>query len=78
MACSVPIVASAIAPLSEIAAGAAWFFNPQDKYDMAEKMAEVLLDKKLANGLINSGTSRIKDFSLAKCAKETLALMEAM
>lgn len=78
MACSVPIAASAIAPLLEIAAGAAWFFNPQDKYDMAEKMAEVLLDKKLANGLINGGASRVKDFSLAKCAKETLAALEKL
>jgi glycosyltransferase involved in cell wall biosynthesis len=78
MASAVPVAASDISPLREIADGVALFFNPKDEDEMAEKMAEVLLDKKLAADLVDRGRIRVKDFSLAKCAYETLAVMERM
>ena len=78
MACGAPIVASAIAPLKEVAAGAALFFNPSDKHDLAEKMAEVLLDENRAAELAARGQLRAKDFSLVKCARETLAVLESI
>jgi len=78
MAVGVPIAASDIASIREIAGRASWLFDPKEASDMAEKMAEVLLDKELADDLIDRGKARVKDFSLAKCAKETLAVIERM
>ena len=78
MACGAPIVASAIAPLKEVADGAALFFNPSDKHDLAEKMAEALLDENCATELVARGLARVKDFSLVKCARETLAVLESI
>lgn len=78
MASGVPIAASAIAPISEITAGAACFFDPNDKQDMAGKMAQILLDKELAAGLISRGLERVKNFNSAKCAQETLSVIEKM
>jgi glycosyltransferase involved in cell wall biosynthesis len=78
MACQVPIAASDTASIPEITAGAALLFNPKDEADMAEKMAEVLLDKQLAQDLIVRGEARVVDFSLAKCAHETLAILVKM
>ncbi|MDO8668385.1 MAG: glycosyltransferase family 1 protein [bacterium] len=76
MASGVPIVASDIPAVSEITAGSAWLFNPRDRRDMAEKIAEVLLDNKLAEDLAGKGKIRVENFSLNKCARETLAVIE--
>jgi len=76
MAMGVPIAASDIGAIVEVTAGAARLFNPSDKDDMAEKIVEVLLDDKLAKDLIKRGRIRVKDFSLNRCARETLAVIE--
>jgi glycosyltransferase involved in cell wall biosynthesis len=78
MASGVPIAASNIASIPEVVKDSALLFDPNDKEDMAEKMAKILLDKRLADELINKGFERAKDFSLTKCAQEILALMEKM
>ena len=78
MACGVPVAASNIVSISEIAKDSVLLFDPESKDDIAEKMAKILLDKQLAGELIDSGFARIKDFSLAKCAQETLSLMEKL
>ncbi|MBU0722205.1 glycosyltransferase family 4 protein [Patescibacteria group bacterium] len=78
MACRVPIAASNTASIPEVVKNSALLFNPENKQDMAEKMAKLLLDKQLSGELVNRGFARSKDFSLAKCAQETLALMEKM
>ncbi len=78
MACRVPIAASDISSIPEVVKDSASLFNPENKDDMAEKMARILLDKRLAEELINNGFKRARDFSLTKCAQETLALLEKM
>ncbi|MDD4901044.1 MAG: glycosyltransferase family 1 protein [Patescibacteria group bacterium] len=78
MASGVPVTASDIPSIRETTAGAAWLFNPLDKRDIAEKMAKVLSDKKLAADLIAKGHARASDFSLLKCAQETLAVIKKM
>lgn len=78
MASGVPVAASKIAAIAEVAKSSAILFDPEDQDDMAEKIAQVLLDRRLAGELVNSGFKRAKDFSLAKCARETLTLMEKM
>lgn len=78
MASGTPVAASKAAAIPEVAKDSAQLFDPEDQNEMAEKMAAVLLDRRLASQLVNRGLARIKDFSLAKCARETLALMENM
>ena len=78
MASGTPVAASKIAAIPEVVKDAALLFDPINKDEMAEKMAAVLLDKRLAGQLVNRGLARAKDFSLAKCARETLVLMEKM
>lgn len=78
MAAGVPLVCSDAASLPEVAGDAALYFNPRNKNDMAKKMAEVLMDKCLAEKLIKRGYGRVKDFALEKCARETLELMEKL
>ncbi|NCQ16082.1 glycosyltransferase family 4 protein, partial [Candidatus Falkowbacteria bacterium] len=46
--------------------------------DLAEKMAEALLDENCATELVARGLARVKDFSLVKCARETLAVLESI
>ncbi|MEI6596709.1 MAG: glycosyltransferase family 1 protein [bacterium] len=78
MASGVPIAAAITASIPEVVKKSALFFDPENNDEMAEKMAKILLDERLAGELINSGFERIKDFSLTKCAQETLALIEKM
>jgi len=78
MACRVPIAASNIASIPEVVKNSVVLFNPDNKEDMAEKMAKILSDKQLAGELVGRGFKRAKDFSLAKCAQETLVLLEKM
>lgn len=78
MACGVPIAASDAAAIPEVAKDAALLFDPADSEDLAEKMARVLLDKDLAADLVARGQARLKDFSLEKCARETLDLLEKL
>lgn len=78
MACGTPVAASNIPALAEVAGDAALLFDPRDNNDLAEKMAGVLLDKNLAASLIARGRERAKNFSLKKCARETLALLEKL
>jgi glycosyltransferase involved in cell wall biosynthesis len=78
MASEVPIAASDIAPIVEVSRGAALLFNPKDKNDIAEKMARLIANKKLAENLVNLGRNRVKDFSLDSCAKKTLSVIESL
>ena len=78
MASGAPIAASNVASIPEVVKDAAELFNPEDKNDMAEKMAKILFNNELAEELIKRGFNRVKDFSLTKCAQEILALMEKM
>ncbi len=76
MACGVPVAAANTSSIPEVAKAAAVYFDPKSKNAMAEKMAEILNDRKLADELIQRGYERVKDFSLEKCARETLKVIE--
>lgn len=70
--CGVPVAASNIASIPEIAGDAALFFNPLDTKDMANVMKQILTDDNLRGELIKNGLKRCQDFSWDKCAAETL------
>jgi glycosyltransferase involved in cell wall biosynthesis len=68
----VPLVISDIPVFHEIADGAALFFNPARKEDLAEAIEKIITDEPLRQALIEKGLERAKDFSWEKCARETL------
>lgn len=71
--CKTPVVVSNIPVLAEIAQKAALYADPASPHQIAEKIWQAVVDKKLRQRLINAGLKRLKDFSWEKCARETLA-----
>lgn len=78
MAAGTPIVASNVASIPEIAGDAALYFNPDDAFDMAEKIAKIIQNEDTKQNLIKAGIKRSQDFSWDNCAKATLELIENM
>lgn len=78
MAAGTPIAASRVASIPEIAGDAALYFNPDDAFDMAQKIAEVVQNEGTKQRLIKAGTERSQKFSWDNCARTTLELLEKM
>jgi glycosyltransferase involved in cell wall biosynthesis len=74
MAHSCPVVSSNATCLPEVYRDAAVYFDPLIAEDMAEKIASVIDDKKLAKGLIDKGHDVLKLYSWHKMAEETLEI----
>ena len=77
MACGTPIAASEVASIPEVANDAASYFNPEYALSISETMYELLSDSDLRDKLTVKGIERAKDFSWAKCAKETHEIITA-
>ncbi len=75
MACGVPVAASDVTSLPEVAGGAALFFNPNYSLSIADALAKVITDKKLREELIRKGIERAKHFSWEKTAEKTLDII---
>lgn len=72
MACGVPVVASGVAALPEVARDAAIYFRPDEPEDIADQILLVLEDENLRRALKERGKKRAQDFSWKKTAAETL------
>jgi len=72
MACGVPVVASGVTAIPEVAGNAAAYFNPESPEDMAEKIIRVLEDKEMRHDLVEKGRIRALGFRWEKTASETL------
>lgn len=72
-ACGVPVVTSNVASMPEVAGSAAEIVDPTSSASMAEGIASIIRGSK---GLVEKGTSRIKNFSWEKTAGETLKVYE--
>ncbi len=77
-ACRTPVVISNRASLPEIAGGAAALCDPDDPASIAQAMQRVLSDTAYSTGLIDKGTTRLKDFSWEKCARQTLEIYKSV
>ncbi|HOR23072.1 glycosyltransferase family 4 protein [Candidatus Saccharibacteria bacterium] len=71
-----PVVSSTATCLPEIYGKAAWYFNPQDKYDMERSIKAVLNDKALRSKLIIAGRAQAQKYSWERMAKQTLKVYE--
>lgn len=78
MACGTPIVTSRANGLEEIAGDAALLVDPDDADEIAETIARVLADASLRASLSERGLLRARNFSWAKCARETLGILEQL
>jgi len=74
-AANVPVAASNVSSMPEVAGGAAIYFDPTNTGDIASAIKMVLTDKSLADSLRAKGKERLKDFSWEKCARDTLEVM---
>ena len=73
-----PLVASNMTSIPEVAGNAAVFFDPYDTHDMASQIACVINNEDLRKQLIDAGQDRLTDFSWAKSARDILTIMESL
>lgn len=69
-----PVISSNATCLPEVYGDAAWYFDPLDTNDIANKIAEVLDNKPLRNGLVEKGKLKANEYSWLKMAKQTHAI----
>ncbi|TRZ78483.1 glycosyltransferase family 1 protein [bacterium] len=72
MACCLPIIASDIDSLKEVAGDAAEFVNPYDVNSIVDKMLKFSLNKYDIKSQCEKSCNRAGEFSWEKCARETL------
>jgi glycosyltransferase involved in cell wall biosynthesis len=76
MASGTPVIASAVSSLPEVVGGAAMLVNPENVFDIARGITEVLTNEELRRDLIAKGRKQAASFSWARTAKEVLDLYE--
>ena len=77
MACGTPVLCSNVSSLPEVAGDAALLVDPLDVKSMAEAMNRLLQDEGLRSQLVERGYRQVRQFSWERCARETLAVLEA-
>jgi len=71
-AAEVPVIASNVSSLPEVAGEGALFFDPADFEQMAEVIYSAASRTELRESLIKKGSENLRRFSWKKCAEETL------
>lgn len=77
MACGCPVVASEIAPLREVTAGAALLAAVGDVDQLAAALREITGSAELRRSLGEEGVARARDFSWERTAEQHLAVYRA-
>ena len=72
MACGTPVVCSSVSSLPEVVGDAAVIVNPENVFDIARGMREILLDNALRGKLIEEGIKKAGQFSWERTAAEVL------
>lgn len=76
MASGTPVVTSSVSSLPEVVGDAAVIVNPENVFDIARGMKEVLLDRDLRERLIREGLQQARRFSWQRTAQEVLQTYE--
>ncbi|HEY4084450.1 MAG TPA: glycosyltransferase family 1 protein [Bryobacteraceae bacterium] len=74
MAAGTPVIASQVSSLPEVVGGAAMLVNPENVFDIARGITEVLLNAELREDLITRGRRQAARFSWARTAREVLGV----
>ena len=74
MASGTPVITSNVSSLPEVVGDAAMIVNPENVFDIAHGIHEVLCDGELRNMLIARGRLRATTFSWLRAATETLSV----
>lgn len=74
MAHGAPVVSSDASCMPEVYGDAAHYFNAKKPKNIADKVEEVLSDKKLRTQLIANGHEQLKKYSWSRMAEETLTV----
>lgn len=72
MASGTPVVCSDVSSLPEVVGDAAMVVNPENVFDIARGIKEVLLDEDLRQRLVKAGMERARQFSWERTAREVL------
>jgi glycosyltransferase involved in cell wall biosynthesis len=78
MACGCPIVTADTCAAPEVVAGSGCLVDPLSVEDIAAGMRKVLGDAALRADMIAKGLERAKDFSWDRCARQVLAVFDAL
>jgi len=78
MAAGTPVIASAVSSLPEVVGGAAMLVNPENVFDIARGISEVLLNDELRADLICRGRTQAASFSWSRTAEQVLKLYEEL
>lgn len=74
MASGVPVVTSNVSSLPEVVGDAAMLVNPENVFDIARGIREVLLDDGLRGELVSRGYRQVRRFSWANTARQVLEI----
>ena len=72
MACGTPVVASNVSSLPEVVGDAAMLVNPENVFDIARGIREVLVDESVRCALVKKGFDQVARFSWRDTARQVL------
>jgi glycosyltransferase involved in cell wall biosynthesis len=76
MACGTPVVTSNVSSLPEVVGDAAVLVNPENVFDIARGIKDVLLDDRLRAELIRRGRDQAARFSWERTARQVLEIYQ--
>ena len=74
MACGTPVVTSNVSSLPEVVGDAAILVNPENVFDIARGIRDVLLDDGLRAELVRRGRDQASRFSWERTARQVLEI----
>jgi glycosyltransferase involved in cell wall biosynthesis len=78
MASGTPVIASAVSSLPEVVGGAAMLVNPENVFDIARGISEVLLNDVLRQEMIVKGRKQAAKFSWSRTAEQVLKVYDEL
>jgi glycosyltransferase involved in cell wall biosynthesis len=72
MATGTPVITTSVSSLPEVVGNAAMIVNPENVFDIARGIREVLLDPAVRNRLIRAGSEQARRFSWQRTAQDVL------
>jgi glycosyltransferase involved in cell wall biosynthesis len=72
MAAGTPVITSSVSSLPEVVGPAAMIVNPENVFDIARGIREVLTDPELRQRLIAAGHEQVRQFNWTRTAEEVL------